>query len=76
MVTGDDGRQRSVVLVRALEDDIPSMFGTIDCLRVKWAALVRVSSLTVIFLLHSPMAAVFAVVLPLPWPLCCNTCCG
>ena len=39
---------------------IPSMLGTIDCLSVRCAALVTVSSLTAIFLFQRPMAVDFS----------------
>lgn len=41
---------------------LPSRFGIRDCLIVKCAALVTVSSLTVIFLFHGPMVVVFSAV--------------
>ena len=53
-----------VVVCCAWGETRPSMFGTIDCLKVRWEARVSVSSLTAICLFHNPMvvAAVVAFV--------------
>ena len=47
-----------VVVCCAWGENRPSMFGTIDCLKVRWEARVSVSSLTAICLFHNPMVAV------------------